>query len=234
MNDLEVVKQSVAITPDQMLMRAVESNMDIDKLEKLLSLKERWDAKNAERSFYDAMNQFQSKKPKLVKGKKVDFPSKQGGGNIKYNYNPLPKIQEAIDPVLASCGLSYSWDQTEEQGGRIKITCVVSHVDGHSKSTFLSGAPDTSGTKNSLQSIGSTITYLKRYTLENALGLSSDEDDDGKKGGKKEEVKLPSPNENQWTKIVNKFKTGDIDLDKIKGSFTLTETQEAEIKKLIG
>ncbi|WP_413661866.1 ERF family protein [Metapseudomonas otitidis] len=39
---------------------------------------------------------------------------------------------------------------------------------------------DESGNKNAIQSVGSTVSFLKRYTLESSLGLSSDEDTDVK------------------------------------------------------
>jgi hypothetical protein len=45
---------------------------------------------------------------------------------------------------------------------------------------------DTSGSKNAIQSIASTITYLQRYTLFAATGLAADDqDDDGKAAGAK-------------------------------------------------
>ena len=37
--------------------------------------------------------------------------------------------------------------------------------------------PDTSGKKNEIQSRGSTITYLQRYTLIGALGLTTADED---------------------------------------------------------
>jgi len=43
----------------------------------------------------------------------------------------------------------------------------------------LSAAADTTGNKNSIQAIGSTLSYLQRYTLCAALGLAAEEDDDG-------------------------------------------------------
>ena len=44
----------------------------------------------------------------------------------------------------------------------------------------MSAAPDTSGSKNSIQALGSAQTYLQRYTLYAILGLASgDADNDG-------------------------------------------------------
>jgi hypothetical protein len=61
---------------------------------------------------------------------------------------------------------------------------------GHSELTKMTAPSDTSGQKNSIQAIASTITYLQRYTLLAATGLTTKDmpDDDGK-GGVKEPIK---------------------------------------------
>ena len=44
----------------------------------------------------------------------------------------------------------------------------------------MSAGRDDSGNKNSIQAVGSTTTYLQRYTLKAALGLAASDDDDGR------------------------------------------------------
>jgi hypothetical protein len=78
------------------------------------------------------------------------------------------------------------------QTDRISVTCILSHRDGHSEETTLSGPPDASGNKNAIQAIGSTLTYLQRYSLVQALGLAAANDDDGRAAGKAS-VELADP-----------------------------------------
>jgi hypothetical protein len=59
------------------------------------------------------------------------------------------------------------------------VTCILTHEKGHSEETSLQGPPDTSGSKNSIQAVGSSVTYLCRYTLLAACGLAASEDTDG-------------------------------------------------------
>ena len=215
MDTLQVTeKTQVAITPDQMIMKGIESGLDIDKLEKLMSLQERWEAKNAERAFFDAMNSFQARKPPIVKNKKVAYKE------VKYNYATLASIQKAIDPILGGFGLSYTWEQ-EGIDGKIKITCIVSHVDGHSRRTFLEAPADNSGSKNSIQSIGSTISYLKRYTLTNAFGLSSDDDDDGISG----RLPILLYESEQWFEAIKYLKGGGV-IGAIEKKYNLNGNKE--------
>lgn len=162
-----------SINPLMLIQNAVDAKASIEHLEKLMDLQERFEKNQAEKQFNEAMQTFQSKKPKLVKNKSVEYNGKE-----KYKFLPLPKMQEQIDPILSECGLTYNWEQTGN-GGTIKIACTLSHVSGHSKTTYLEAQADGSGGKNSVQAIGSTVSYLKRYTLENVLGLSADTDDDG-------------------------------------------------------
>jgi hypothetical protein len=58
----------------------------------------------------------------------------------------------------------------------------VTHELGHSAQTSLTAPPDASGSKNSIQAIGSTVSYLQRYTFMAITGLAAkDQDDDGQK-----------------------------------------------------
>jgi hypothetical protein len=79
---------------------------------------------------------------------------------------------------LSKYGLSASW--SVKQNGTISVTCKITHIKGHFEETTLSAASDTSGSKNAIQAIGSTLTYLERYTLLALTGLATfDGDDDG-------------------------------------------------------
>lgn len=149
---------------------AITQGADIDKLEKLMALQERYDAKNAKSSYLLALSMFQSKCPIIV--------AKKQGHN--YKYAPLGDIVAQIKEILFNCGLSYRFEQSQE-GKTIKIRCITSHVEGHTEALTIEGEADTQGSKSSIQAVGSTITYLRRYSLLGALGIvTADEDSDGR------------------------------------------------------
>lgn len=160
-------------SPDRLIALAIEQGADVDKLEKLMQLQERWNAQQARTAFYTALSQFQMNCPTIIKSK--------AGYDARYHYAPLDKITEAIKGVMNQCGLTYRWEQAEE-ADKVTVTCIITHVQGHSESTSLTGSPDTSGSKNAIQSRGSVVQYLRRYTLESALGISTSmSDNDGGK-----------------------------------------------------
>ncbi len=116
--------------------------------------------------------------PTITKNRTVDFTTAKG--RTHYNFEDLAEIARTIDPILGKYGLSYHWRTSSTPGEPIIVTCFLTHRDGHSSDgNTLSASRDESGNKNGIQGIGSTVTYLQRYTLKAALGLSAAKDDDG-------------------------------------------------------
>jgi len=174
-----------ATTPADLLQIAVEGGADIDKLEKLMELQMRWDASEARKAYTRAMAQFRAGCPEISKNKTVDFTSQKG--QTHYTHADLAGAIGQIKSVLTECGLSHSWRTENLQGGFIQVTCIVTHVDGHSEQTSMVCQPDNTGNKNPIQAMGSSVTYLQRYTLFAILGLASADDDDGGKQAQPQE-----------------------------------------------
>ncbi len=169
MSQLVEKQDAVITTPSNLLELAVSKGADVDQLEKLMALQANYEAKQAKSAYLMAITKFQSEVPRINKTKE--------GHN--YRYTPLSDIVEQIKGLLQRCGLSYRFEQNHQEG--IQVTCVLSHIEGHSERTSMTADPDTSGSKNSVQAVGSTVTYLQRYTLIGALGLTTaDEDMDGR------------------------------------------------------
>lgn len=154
--------------------------LDVAKLEKLLDLKERYDREEARKQYVAAMARFKEKPPVITKDKHVSFKNKDGN-RTEYDHATLASVTQAIAPALAKQGISYEWETKQGNEGRITVTCILTHVGGHATRTELSGSPDQSGGKNNIQAVGSTVSYLQRYTLLSATGMATvDQDDDGR------------------------------------------------------
>ncbi|TDV04652.1 ERF family protein [Paraburkholderia caballeronis] len=168
-------------TPADLLRIAVENGADLDRLEKLMQLQERWEAHEARKAFVTAMAAFKREPIEIYKRKQVGYKTKEGDF-VGYKHAELSDVTDAIAPAMARHGLSFDWD-IHQANGTITVDCVVTHVLGHAKKVTMTGAPDTSGKKNLIQQAASTITYLQRYTLLAVTGMSTkDEDDDGAGG----------------------------------------------------
>jgi hypothetical protein len=158
---------SNAMTPMNLLEQAVASG-NLDMAAKMMDLHERWEKNQARKAFDEAIAAAKAKIPPIIKNRE--------GHNSKYaDFAALARV---VDPIISSFGLSYRFRTV--QNGTINVTCILSHRAGHSEENTLSGPADNSGSKNAIQAIGSTLTYLQRYSLTQALGLAASQDDDGK------------------------------------------------------
>lgn len=195
----EITTQGGAISPLEMISNAVASGRDVTELEKLMDLEERWNARQSKQAYLSALSEFQSKCP-VIKN------LKQGHN---YKYAPIGDIVAQVKDLLASCGLSYRFEQSQN-GPEVTVTCVTTHKDGHSEQLTMSATPDKSGSKNDVQAIGSTITYLRRYSFTGAFGIvTADEDSDGRV----EAASGVTANDKTWVRAI---KSGQQSLEDIE------------------
>jgi hypothetical protein len=164
-------QQQLAITPMQMLQMAVEQNADLDKMQQLIALQERWEANEARKAYMRSMTAFKVNPPEILKSKHVKFKTTKGV--TEYDHAELDQISRTIGGALSEHKLSHAWKIHQPDGGAIRVTCVITHESGHSESVSLQAGADQSGGKNNIQAAGSTVTYLERYTLLAATGLAA-------------------------------------------------------------
>ena len=155
----------VEASPAVLISEAVAKGADLEKLKGLLDLQERWERNEALKAYNAAMSAFKADPPIIEKDKTVSF------GNTKYNHATLANVTAKINAALSKHGLSASWQV--KQNGTVSVTCKITHIKGHSEETTLSAPADTSGSKNAIQAIGSTISYLERYSLLALTGLAT-------------------------------------------------------------
>lgn len=160
---------------------ASDPRVDVDKFERLLEMKEKMQQSTERREFNAAIASAKSEIGPIFKAQEVDFVSKRTGGRTRYRYEDFAAVARAISAPLAAHGLSYRF-RSEQKGDILRVTCIVSR-GGYSEETSLQSPADMSDGKNSLQAIGSAVTYLQRYTLKLALGLAASADDDGRAAG---------------------------------------------------
>jgi hypothetical protein len=175
----------VGPTPMEMLAQAIEKGMSPEVIGQMMSLAERWEANRARKAFDAAIAAAKAEIPPIIKNRVVDFTSQKG--RTHYKHEDLAEIARTVDPILARYGLSYRFRTRSEINEPIRVTCILSHRDGHSEENTLCGPRDETGNKNAHQAIASAMTLMQRYSLKAALGLSAAEvDDDGRAAGAKE------------------------------------------------
>jgi hypothetical protein len=174
-NETELV-MSEGNSPAELIKLAISNGSNLEQLEKLLAIRRNYEADEARKAYHVAMAEFKKNPPKIDKDRQVSF------GNTKYAHASLGHVTELISTELSKHGLSAAWDI--KQNGAVSVTCRITHIQGHSEETTITAPADTSGSKNAIQAVGSTITYLQRYSLLALCGLATfDQDDDGQAAG---------------------------------------------------
>jgi hypothetical protein len=174
---------TVDVTPLGLLQMAVQQKANVDQLTKLFELHERWQVGQACQAFHAAMAKLKQRQPKILKNKHSILDG------MEYDHATLDHVTEAITESLSAVGISHRW--VVSQSHEIAVTCVLTHEMGHREETTLSALPDTSGSKNSIQAIGSTVTYLERYTLLAATGMAAaGTDNDGRSADEEQKPKI--------------------------------------------
>jgi hypothetical protein len=159
---------------------ASDQAVDIDKMERLLQMQERVLARGAEAEFSTALAAMQPSLPSIDEKGSI----KNRDGQVQSTYALWEDINDAIKPMLSEHGFALSFRVAEREGKTI-VTGVLSHRSGHRETTDITLPADTSGSKNAVQAIGSSISYGKRYAAGALLNFTSrGEDDDGKAAGK--------------------------------------------------
>ncbi|MBR2515015.1 MAG: ERF family protein [Halomonas sp.] len=152
---------------------ALNPDVDIDKLERLLEMQERVMDRQAMMAYSTAMAAMQTELPSI----------EERGKTNNGCYATLEDIVDTVRPIMQKHGFAVSFRiQTQERG--IQVTGVLMHKDGHREETSMLLPADMSGNKNAVQAFGSSTSYGKRYVLSALLNITTrGQDDNGNAAG---------------------------------------------------
>jgi hypothetical protein len=186
---LAPMSESAAII--SMIERAArDPSVDIDKFERLMAMKERAVAAAAKAAYKTALAEMQPKLPVIDRKGRIVITDKTDKNKVIQStpYALWEDTNDAIKPFLAQAGFALSFRTGVTAEGKITVTGILSHKDGHEEETTIVLMHDSSGSKNSVQAVGSSISYGKRYTAGLLLNLTSraptEADDDGAAAGR--------------------------------------------------
>lgn len=172
-------------TPGDLLRMAVESGADLDRLQKLMDMKERWDRLESEKAYNRAFAAFKAEAVHILRTKLITDGPLKGKKHAE-----LSGAINAVTPALSRHGLSVAWRLSKDDKDWMEITCTLRHEGGHAESVSMGGPPDTGPGRNAMQARGSTKTYLERYTLTAICGLAAQDADDDGAGGPKQGIDI--------------------------------------------
>lgn len=172
----ERASQSIALQLTEM---ARDKSLDVTKLEALLRMQREMEAEEKRTAFRAALSRLQATTSQLSKKGVIE------AGSRRSKFLRLEDIDHAIKPLLAAEGFSFSFDSTPPSGNAVTFTATLAHKDGYAETKTLTLPIDTGAGRSAVQSMGSTVSYARRYLIEMHLNIvKKDEDDDGRGGPK--------------------------------------------------
>jgi len=183
--ETEVVRQNGGLSIEgeptsieQLIRIALDKNAPMESLEKLVTLYERIADRRAAQEFMADFAEFQAECPPIPKTSKSKKSTgvTTSGASFEYTYAELDEIASTVGPHLHKRGLSYTWDSGVAEG-QVIATCTLRHRNGHSISAKFSAPIDASQRMNETQKYASALTYARRQSLVQVLGLTTTEVD---------------------------------------------------------
>jgi hypothetical protein len=166
------VRAITAVDPQALLAQAIDKNLPIESMERLLAMRKEMKAEFARDQFFMALSGFQHECP-VVEKKKV-----AKGNKFSYNYAPLEDIVSAVAPFLEKWGFSWTVKPSQTDG-HVKAACFAHHRDGHEEVTEFEIPIDPSSYMSDPQKAAAALTFARRYSFVNAFGIvTKGEDND--------------------------------------------------------
>lgn len=185
------------VTPGDLIRVAMEAgDTDLDRLERLMAMQERYNEAQERDRQRDAMlafrrdfAAFRGENVIIPKTKLVDQKKRDGGQGPKFWQSEFDVVCDMLSPALSKHGFGFRHDM--KFGAKpwttdgvvsdipwVYVTCYLEHRDGHAETLSLEGPPDTGGSKNPLQEMQSAASYFKRQSLLAITGTATGGEDD--------------------------------------------------------
>lgn len=177
---IEIARQPTAITQfqessERLISMAIDKNVPVETMEKLLAMRRELRAEAAKEEYNRAMAAFQAECPIIEKT--TDGGKTKEGSEAAYKYATLDHIIKQTRDIIAKHGFSYTFRQ-ENDGNKVKVACIVSHIAGHSEESVMeTGLSTKTGIMSGPQQIAATVSFNKRYSFCNAFGIATGDAD---------------------------------------------------------
>lgn len=130
------------------------------------------------KTLIQAIAEFQKSAPIILKSATNPF--------FKSKYADLPAVWHTIKDLMSANGLAVVNLNVIIEGQEYLETRIY-----HTGGEYLSSVSRLAPVKSDPQSVGSAITYMRRYALMSLLGLVADDDDDANQASGKTKVEKP-------------------------------------------
>lgn len=157
--------QNEEISIVQLVQLAQSGSLDVDKLERIIALKERVDAQSRKEAFDRALIKCQAEIPRVKKNGLVETRD----GKPIYSYARLEDIDASIRPIYQRHGFTVTFDAPMAEDGKIRVVgrfCCAGHTQALEFTASASNRGAGGVTLTDAQKAKQTITECRRHLLE--------------------------------------------------------------------
>jgi len=165
---------------------AIERGVPVETLERLEQLHERVVARAAAAQFARDLAAFQRECPPIPKTSTAQVVTTKGA-KFSYRYAELDEIARTVTPRLSQRGMSWTWD-SEVRDGMVRCTCTLRHENGHAITATFAAPVESSAGMSEQQKHAAALTYARRQSLIQVLGLTTTDPDTDGAGGRAPET----------------------------------------------
>lgn len=168
---------------------ASDPNISVEKIERLMALWERGEARKAEMAFNAAMSEAQKEMKAVAPDEK----------NLQTHswYASYRALDDALRPVYTKHAFALSFNTGDSPiPDHVRVLCDVTHGGGHGKAYKIDMPADGKGAKGGdvmtkTHATGSAVSYGMRYLLKMIFNVAvGEDDDDGNKAGRTQDRQL--------------------------------------------
>ena len=169
---------------------ARDPTINVDKLDRLLQMRERENARVAEQAFNAALADAQTEMQPVA----ADSDNPQ----TRSRYASYAALDRTVRPIYTKHGFGLTFNTNVAPASeQVRILCDVTHARGHTRRYHVDMPVDGKGARGGdvmtkTHAMGSGISYGMRYLLRLIFNLAIDQDDDGNAAGGRGKTIVPA------------------------------------------
>lgn len=206
---------------------ARDPNVDIDKMERLITMQERIQARDAELAFNIALNAAQSEMRPIA--------ANASNPQTKSRYATFDKLDRVLRPIYTEHGFSLSFDEGDSpKEEHVRVLCYVSHVGGHTRTYHRDMPADGKGAKGGdvmtkTHAAGAAGSYGARYLLKGIFNVAVGEEDED--GNDPPRFAVKYIDDAQWAMLVQLIEAAGIDAGTVCTAANISSLKELPAAK---
>lgn len=201
----EVVKTAPAGALAATMQEALlNPNIPPDKIELLWRMRKELLAEEHREAFDQAFAQLHAELPQVARDGTIEL-SKDGKKIGRIPFARWESMDKVIRPILAKYGFALSFTTVSTDKGLLIRGDLMR--EGHSRTAEIPLPPDVGPGRNSLQAVGSAISYGKRYVAEMLLNIVRRGEDTDGYGATDNNAPISKDEERQLAKLIKETKS---------------------------